>query len=353
MHTIHGGDIYRNRVDMDFSVNINPLGMPHPVETALYRAIGQCQTYPDQRADRLKAAVAGMLSVPGKYLQFGNGASELFMAIIHAVRPDKTVIPIPSFYGYEYAAQAVGSDIVYVPLRREVGFMPDESLFDALAQDTDLLFLANPNNPTGKRMGKAYLKEVLKICKDRGIYVVLDECFIEFCGGAYSMLSEIEEYENLLLVRAFTKLYAIPGVRLGYLVCSDGALLERVRRQLPEWNVSVFAQEAGIACAGQPAFVARTVEYVKKERQFLSDRMKGLGLRVFSSEANFILLYSDRPLYRQLLQRGILIRDCGNFRGLSEGYYRIAVRNREENERLWETVGVCIEQDRTFKAGGN
>ncbi len=353
MKEIHGGDIYRNRVDMDFSVNINPFGMPDGVKEALYRAAGRCREYPDILAEKLKKAVSSMLSVPEEYLLFGNGASELFMGIIHAVRPKKTLIPIPSFYGYEYAAKAASSDIVFFPLREEEEFMPKEDLFTALAEDTDLLFLANPNNPTGKRMEKEYLKKLLKICKDREIFVVLDECFIEFSGSEFSMLSEIKEYDNLLLVRTFTKIYAIPGVRLGYLICSNNILLEAISRQLPEWNLSTFAQEAGIACANRPESAAKITEYVKRERQFLSGRLEELGLRVYSGEANYILVYSDRPLYEELLQQGILIRDCANFRGLSKGYYRIAVKCREDNEKLLKVIGEGVEQNRTFAAGGN
>ena len=126
MEGIHGGDIYRNPVTVDFSVNINPLGMPDGVEEALQRAIGQSMKYPDIMADELKTAISVMLSVPKEYLQLGNGASEIFMAIVHAIRPEKTLIPIPSFYGYEYAAKAVSGEIAYFPLKEEAEFMPDE-----------------------------------------------------------------------------------------------------------------------------------------------------------------------------------------------------------------------------------
>lgn len=343
MRGIHGGDIYRNKVNMDFSVNINPLGMPEEVETALYEAVKACHEYPDMSAEKLKKAVSGMLSVSEEYLLFGNGASELFMGIVHAVRPEKIMIPVPSFYGYEYAAKAVESDVIYVPLKEEEGFLPDRDLLEALTEEIDLLFLANPNNPTGKRMSRGYLKELFKICWEKRIYVALDECFIEFCGNEFSMLDKIQEYENLLIVRAFTKFYAIPGVRLGYMVCSNSTLLDKIRRQLSEWNLSTFAQRAGIACSGQSSYVTKTVEYIKKEREFLAEGLKGLGLYVFPGEANFILVFSEKPLYEKLLQRGILIRDCANYRGLSEGFYRFAVKSRQENEKLLKVIGECIE----------
>ncbi len=343
MKGIHGGDIYRNRVKMDFSVNINPLGMPKDVEEALHTAVSRCHEYPDIIAEELKQAVGSMLNIPKEAIAFGNGASELFMGIVHALKPKKAVIPVPSFYGYEYAAGSADSEIVYYPLKEENGFGLTEDLFKVLTEDVNLLFLANPNNPTGKQADKEFIRSLLKVCNAKGIYMVLDECFIEFCKKEYSMLSEIGRYENLLIVRAFTKIFAIPGVRLGYMVCNNQPLLECICRQLPEWNLSVFAQEAGIACTKQAAFMEETVEYIDRERRFLSDGLDKLGLKVFESETNFILVYSNENLYEKLLQRGILIRDCTNLRGLSKGYYRIAVKQKADNERLLKAIGDCIE----------
>lgn len=339
MKGIHGGDVYRNHVNIDFSVNINPLGIPDKIEAALHEAVRRCSKYPDIMAEKLKKSVSSMLDVREDYLLFGNGASELFLALVHAIRPKKTMIPIPSFYGYKYVSESVESDIVYFPLKGNEDFLLDDTFLELLTEDIDILFIANPNNPTGKLMSKEYLKKLLKVCKNKNIWVVLDECFIEFCGNEFSMITEIDEYDNLLLVRAFTKIYSIPGVRLGYLVCSNTILLEKIRKQLPEWNISTFAEEAGIACASQSAFAAKTVDYVRNERKFLLDRLNQLGLRTFSSEANFILVYSEKPLYEELLKRGILIRDCENFSGLSKGYYRIAVKTRKENEILLKAIG--------------
>lgn len=343
MQAIHGGDIYRNRVKFDFSVNVNPLGIPETVEAALYEAVEKCDRYPDMTAEGLKKAVSGMLNVSKEYLLFGNGASELFMAIVHGIKPKKTVIPVPSFYGYEYAAMAADGEVIRYETTEENGFLLGEDFFSVLTEDVELLFLANPNNPTGKLINREYLERLLKHCREMGIWVVLDECFIEFCDSKaeeeLSMLSQTEQFKNLMIVRAFTKIFAIPGVRLGYLVCSDNALREKIKRQLPEWNISCFAQAAGCACASQKAFIKKTADFIKKERVFLEEGLKQAGMKVFPGEADFILLYSKEPLYEQLLSRGILIRDCENFRGLSKGFYRIAVKNRKENEILLKAMG--------------
>ena len=342
MQSIHGGDIYTNKVKLDFSVNVNPLGIPKGVEDAMYQAVVRCQQYPDIRALELKEAVAKQLAVPKEYLLFGNGASEVFMGIMHTIKPRKVLIPIPSFYGYQYVTEAVESEISYYFMEKKNSFLTGKELFMMLTEDIDILFLAHPNNPTGKRLERDYLREVLDICRDKGIYVVLDECFISFCEGNASFVSEIEEYPNLLLVQAFTKIYAIPGVRLGFLVSSNKGFIQKIANQLPEWNLSVFAQEAGIACVKEKIFVEQTVEYVQKERVFLSKQLQKMGLEVFAGEGNFVLIYTQVPLYELLLERGILIRDCQNFKGLSKGYYRIAVKSREDNIILLREIGECL-----------
>lgn len=327
MENIHGGDIYRNHVKIDFSVNVNPLGIPKRVEKALHEAVSMCTTYPDTEAEKLKKAVAEMLHISEDFLLFGNGASELFMAIVHALHPKRTVIPIPSFYGYEHAAGSAESEIIFC----------DD--FTELPEETDLLFLANPNNPTGALLDKMHLTELLNYCKEREIIIVLDECFVDFCGSEFSMISEIQKYPNLIIVRAFTKIFAIPGVRLGYLISENRELLGKIRRQLPEWNLSCFAQTAGCVCASESAFIAKTIAYINRERKFLEDGLCKAGFQVFPSKTNFILLYSEIPLYDKLLEHGILIRDCSNFRGLKQGYYRVAIKTREENEKLLKAIG--------------
>lgn len=331
----HGGDIYRNDVKYDFSVNINPLGTPGELGKALHEAVDFCGCYPDIASDSLRQAVSEMLSVPGEYLLFGNGASELFMAVFHAVKPEKTVIPVPSFYGYEHAARSEGGEVIYYD-----GSVQEEHFRRLLTENVGLLFLANPNNPTGKLIYKKDMTVLLQHCRDRGIVVVLDECFIDFCKGEESVLSKIGQFENLILVRAFTKIFSIPGVRLGFLLCSDAGLRERIKRQLPEWNLSCFAQAAGCVCAKQAEFLRKTAGYVAEERRYLKRKLQENGIEVVSGEANFLLVYTEKPLYEELLKRNILIRNCADFRGLSKGYYRIAVKNREENKILTDTIGA-------------
>lgn len=339
MKAIHGGDIYTNQIEYDFSVNTNPLGVPEEVKTALHDAVNDCSNYPDISSEKLKNAVSEMLSVSKDYLIFGNGASELFMAIIHAIKPEKIVIPIPSFYGYEYAAKANNGEIIYYETKDYNDFGIRDDILSILTDDIDLLFLANPNNPTGKLIDRKLLLKLLRHCQEKNIYVVLDECFIEFCGKELSMINEIDTFKNLIIIRAFTKIYSIPGVRLGYLISSNTSILNMIKNQLPEWNISVFAQKAGLECAKLNGFNEETTKFVDSERQFVYDNLKNLGFKVFSSTVNYLLVYTEQPLYDQLLEKGILIRDCSNFKGLTKGYYRISIKTRRENEILLKAIG--------------
>lgn len=328
----HGGDIYRNQIRLDFSVNTNPLGMPDSVREALHQAVEEAEHYPDIHAQELTKAVAERLRISEKRLVFGNGASELFHAVLHAVKPSKILIPVPSFLGYEEAAKAMDCEVIFYEMKKEEKYSLTERILDALDESISLVFLANPNNPVGNLVEPELIFKIAEKCRQCDITLVLDECFMELTGKemTHSFLNQLDEFPNVVVVRAFTKLYAIPGVRLGYLICEQ-TLAEKIRLQLPEWNLSVFAQRAGVAAIKEQEYVARAVVCIQTQRLFLREELKAAGCNVFDSDADYLLFYSEKKLYELFLQRGILIRDCSNFRGLQRGYYRIAVKSEEQN----------------------
>lgn len=328
----HGGDIYRNQIRLDFSVNTNPLGMPDSVREALHQAVEEAEHYPDIHAQELTKAVAERLRISEKRLVFGNGASELFHAVLNAVKPSKILIPVPSFLGYEEAAKAMDCEVIFYEMKKEEKFCLTERILDALDESISLVFLANPNNPVGNLVEPELIFKIAEKCRQCDITLVLDECFMELTGKemTHSFFNQLDEFPNVVVVRAFTKLYAIPGVRLGYLICEQ-TLAEKIRLQLPEWNLSVFAQRAGVAAIKEQEYVARAVVCIQTQRLFLREELKAAGCNVFDSDADYLLFYSEKKLYELFLQRGILIRDCSNFRGLQRGYYRIAVKSEEQN----------------------
>ena len=335
----HGGDIYRNQIRLDFSVNTNPLGMPDLVKEALHQAVEEAENYPDIRAQALSAAVTEQLQVRKEQLVFGNGASELFHAVLHAIKPSKILIPVPSFLGYEEAAKAIDGEVIFYEMKKEEYFCLTDRILDVLDENISLVFLANPNNPVGNLVEPELIFQIAEKCRQCDITLVLDECFMELTGKeqTYSFLKRLDEFPNVVVIRAFTKLYAIPGVRLGYLVCEQN-LAEKIRLQLPEWNLSVFAQRAGVAAIKEQEYIARAVVCIQTQRQFLLEELQAAGCSVFDSDADYLLFYSEMPLYELFLQRGILIRDCSNFRGLQRGYYRIAVKSEEQNRMFAEVL---------------
>ena len=348
-YSMHGGDIYRNHVKYDFSVNVNPLGMPDEMRNAVLEAMEHLDAYPDPEAEMLRNAIGKRLGVSPEEIIPGNGASEIFMAAVHALRPTEALLAAPSFSGYEYAVRSAGDcGIRYLMLDGKKDFALDEGCLEAIRAfgnaEVPLAFLACPNNPNGKLIEPAFLKEILETCEENGVYLILDECFLDFS-------ERIEEYRRMLagarcphLIRtgAYTKICAIPGVRLGYAVVTDAALRAEIRKQLPEWNLSAFAQAAGSALYDEAEWMRRTRELIAAERAFLqsvlSEPAVAAKIGKYPTDANYMLLRSDLPLYDLLLEKGILIRCCADYPGLGEGYFRIAVKSHEENEILAETL---------------
>lgn len=337
---LHGGDIYTYQGTIDFSVNINPLGPGENVVAAAKEAVDKMEHYPDVRCRALRSALAKKLEVPEDFLIFGNGAAELMFTLTMAERPEKAVIAAPAFAEYDRALRAAGCEIHYYYRKEEMGFALGEDFLAMLGDDVDMVFLCSPDNPLGNLLDFGMLRRILCRCKEKKILLVLDECFIDFVENAedISLLSETKNTGSLLILRAFTKIHALPGLRLGFGVCSDKSLLERMEAATQPWNVSLPAQAAGVAALEDTGRVERTRQFVAEERRWIVERLKELGITYFPSQANYLLLKSDRNLFAELLKRKILIRDCQNYEGLEQGFYRIAVRRREENRKLIEAM---------------
>lgn len=336
MKQIHGGDIYRNPGVTDFSVNSNPLGMPQAAADCLQRHMKEMEHYPDIWCEKLREAIAGFERRKADEILCGNGAAELFFAAALAVRPAKVLLPVPSFAEYERALAVTGAKICYYPLEERQEFRITEDFLDALTEEIDLVILCSPNNPTGQPVQRGLLEQILDKCRSLKIRLMLDECFVDFLDEPedYRMTDRLSDYPELLVVKAFTKTFCMPGLRLGYALCSDRRLLERMRSCLQPWNVSTPAQLAGAAALGEAEqYLERTRILVKQEREKLMEALRKAGFQVYGSRANYIFFRGEAGFYEKALEAGFLIRDCGNYRGLEEGYYRIAVRTEDENAR--------------------
>ncbi|MBR0416403.1 MAG: aminotransferase class I/II-fold pyridoxal phosphate-dependent enzyme [Firmicutes bacterium] len=336
----HGGDIYKNSIKYDFSANVNPYGTPDAVKKAIADSAETVSVYPDPYCGRLRKMLSERIGAPEDEIVCGNGAAELIFQFVEALRPEKTLLPVPSFSEYESALKVYGKETELYMLERENGFVLTDDLLGKITEDTDLLMLCNPNNPTGQPIDRALLFKIITRCRETGTWLFLDECFVSLSeeGSCSSVYTQLRDGDRVFLLNAFTKLYGMAGVRLGYGICKDRDMLERMCSIVQPWNVSAVAQAAGCAalCCGK--WVNETREKIFEEKKYLLRELSALGVKHIPGAANFIMICGLPGLYAKMLKKGLLIRDCSNYHGLEDGDCRIAVRSHEENAVFIEAL---------------
>ena len=335
----HGGDVYDGEIRLDFSANTNPYGTPQAVLDAITAAFPRVHQYPDPYCRELVKAISEFEGVPKDWILCGSGAAELIYSYCEALRPETAMELAPTFSEYALALERVGCRVERYSLKKENHFSLTEEFLPVLARiRPDVLFLCNPNNPTGQVIGLPLLEKILNLCHRQGTALFVDECFLDLSDDGVSLKARLGEHPKLFLLKAFTKSYGMAGVRLGYCLCADGQLLEKMSHTVPPWNVSTLAQAAGVAALQERAFLQKTRVLIPVERQWLKGQLEALGFWVCPSRANYLLFQGRPDLREQLRKQGIAIRGCGNYHGLEQGWYRIAVRLHEENERLIQAM---------------
>lgn len=331
----HGGDVWGRGGVLDFSANLNPLGPPASVLEAARAAVSEADRYPDPLCPALREAIAARDGASPEQVVCGAGAAELIFRLCLALRPRRALVTAPAFSEYERALSLCGCAVSRWPLSPENGFRLDGDILQAIDGALDLVFLCNPNNPTGALTGRGLLARIAAACEKAGALLVVDECFLELTGSPLAG-EPFHAGPGVFLLRAFTKTYAIPGLRLGYGLCADPALIERLHGTGQPWAVSNVAQAAGLAACACPDWPGRGRALLRRERPALYKALSALALEVFPGTANYLLFRAPGcfDLRERLLERGVLIRACGNFEGLSNDYYRVCVRAAAENAVL-------------------
>ncbi len=351
---IHGGDIYSAKEQLgrlgnppeilDFSANINPLGLPAGVRQAIRDSVESFDIYPDPLCRELVAGLSNHEGVPPEWILCGNGAADLIYRTVYAVKPKKAMVLAPTFAEYEEALNAVSCRVVRFELHESDGFQAGKGLPEALEEDMDMLFLCNPNNPTGQLMTREFLLKIIRRCKALGILLFMDECFNEFLDEPqeYSVKEFLKAFDNLIILKAFTKIYAMAGIRLGHCMTANPGLLRKIREAGQPWSVSAPAQLAGIRAMEEKNYLMKTKQLIRREREYLIPNLKEAGITVIASGANYIFVKDscsiEKPLHEMLFERGILIRNCDNYHGLGPGYYRICIKKHEQNKKLIEAL---------------
>ena len=325
---------------LDLSANVSPFGVPEGVKEAIRDGVEEADRYPDPLCRALRKAIAEARNTEASYCLCGNGAADLIFRLALAERPKKALVTGPTFAEYRAALETVDCRVESYLLREENDFRLQRDFVDAITDDVEMVFLCEPNNPTGISDEKELLLDTLKRCEEIGALLVVDECFHDFMEAPERNTLEpfVADHPRLMVLKAFTKMYGMAGVRLGYCLCSDEALLERMTRCGQPWSVSSLAQCAGVAALKEEGYVEKVRELTATERPYLQKGLEALGYRVIPGEANYLLFRGTPTLGEDLRKKGILIRSCANYEGLDETWYRTAVRTREESQRFLDTL---------------
>ena len=345
MELVHGGDWagYRARFGhdaLDFSANVSPLGLPQGVADAIVAALPTADRYPDPLCRELRTALSRAEQLPEPWILCGNGAADLIYRLVWALKPRRALLPSPTFAEYAAALESVGCEVKRKTLHEADDFAVTEAFVQAVNQSIDLVFLCQPNNPTGQITPPELVQRLVRRCADCGAVLVVDECFLDFLQQRDALTAKplLQAAPNLVILKAFTKLYAMAGVRLGYALCANTALLAKMQAAGQPWGVSSLAQAAGAAALRETAYADAVRALIADQRPRLAAGLRALGLQVIEGSANYLLFRAPETLGAALQQRGVCLRSCGNYPGLSAGWYRTAVRTAPENEQLLQTM---------------
>ena len=362
MSFYHGGDwyphYYRHGIlPLDFSASIAPIGIPKHLLDAMERALSTADRYPDPKNRALISAISGREKIPASYYVCGSGASGLLDRILRVLSPKRVLVAAPAFEEYRRLAELNHAEVVSVYLNEASDYMAGEELIEAVDDTIGLLIIGNPNNPTGQLLSADFLDRLFSRCVQTGTRLLADECFLRFCEDfeSFSMRRYLKNadrssaYKHLIVLDAFTKFYAIPGIRLGYMISTDAALVRAVASCGSPWDVSVVAQAAGIAAFADPDYEQRVRRCIEEQKQILIESLASFGFHVIPGKANFLMFYIGDQRIRSRLHLldecdHILIRDCSNFTGCADGWYRVCVRTKEENRKLCQAFEKIIQQ---------
>ncbi|MBW6409209.1 threonine-phosphate decarboxylase CobD [Clostridium weizhouense] len=326
---------------IDFSSNINPLGMSDKAKQAIVDNLKEIEKYPDITYFELKNEISEYENVDINDLILGNGAAEVLFNAVRALNPKRVLIPIPTFSEYKEAVEAINAEAKFYKTIEENNFHIKDDILDYIDNELDLIFICNPNNPTGVISDKKLLIDILKKSKKTGTSVLIDESFLDFIKEDMSMNSFIKEYSNLIIIKSLTKFFALPGMRIGYAITANNKFKNEINKITPAWNINILADLATRASLKDKKYIRKTIDYMEYQKSLLYNGLKELNnLTVYNPSVNFIFfkINSKIDLKSKLLEDKILIRSCSNYEGLDESYYRVAVKLEEENIKLIKSI---------------
>lgn len=355
----HGGNVlalanqlgYKRQDCLDFSANINPLGVSERVKAGLLADWDLLTHYPDLHYQTSRERLAEHHGLDAEAVLLANGAVELFYDLARALKPSKVLLLQPTFLEYEVAFAQVGTAISYLTLTEPDYSWDVERLLSQIEEfgAGDMVLLCNPNNPTGSLVTNTLLRDLATVLLSRQITLVLDEAFADFLEDEeqHSFVSDLKAFANVLIVRSLTKFYAIPGLRLGYALTYNRSYLEAIEQIRPPWTVNALAEVALSLLLDDKPYQQKTKAWVTTEKAFLYQGLSAFKQLVpLKPTVNYIFFkyLGDLDLREVLRQRKIFIRSCANYPSLTDKHYRVAVRSRSENECLLATLADVLER---------
>lgn len=349
---IHGGNIqpylkdksssFKNKL-IDFSASINPLGLPSRAKEVILKNLNTLIHYPQAQSKELKNALSTFHNINQNNILVGNGSIELIHLIPRALKVKNALIITPTFSEYEFAVRLSSAHPIFVRLKEKDNFKINSTKIKRFISKVDLIFFCNPNNPTGSLLPRSDILPWLDLCKQYNTVLVIDEVFMDFVEDSKKETLTDEAVRNiqLIILKSLTKFFALPGLRLGYLIAHQSLINKISQFQYP-WNVNSLAQAVACEVIKDKDYIEKGREFILKERAYLFENFKKIkGLKVYSPTSNFVFcklenshLKSSIKLHQRLIEKGIIIRSCYNFRGLNDSFFRVAVRTRKENIRL-------------------
>lgn len=345
---LHGGNIYKLKRDsgievLDYSSNINPLGVPNSFKKAVIENFETLEKYPDIEYIELRTAIGEYNNCSIDNVVVGNGATEVLFLYMKAVKAKKVLIVAPTFAEYERAAKSARKEVNFFPFDKDKEFSLNENMLMDFITDEDIVVICNPNNPTGKFQNLEKIKKIADFLERKNKKLFIDEAFIEFVDDWKDKTAFLLKYKNIFILRALTKFFALPGVRLGYGLTYDEAILNEIKNIREPWSVNGVAEIAGKTMLLDTLYIQETESWIKKEKKwFYEELCKIEKIEVISTETNFILLKllndKAKSFREKMIENGVLIRDASNFIFLDESYIRLAIKDRNKNERVLEAL---------------
>ncbi|MEE3432317.1 MAG: threonine-phosphate decarboxylase [Lachnospiraceae bacterium] len=333
---------------ISFSANVNPLGVSPLLKSELANHIDAITSYPDREYTDLRRSIADYCKCDMDHIIVGNGSTELISLFIDAIHPRKALILGPTYSEYERSISLIGGKTLYYPLQEENNFDLILSEFEPnLTEDIDMVLLCNPNNPTSTSIDRKKMRAILDICKEKNIYVITDETYVEFCDNVEeaSSVSLTASYNNIIILRGTSKFFAAPGLRLGYAITGNMELYHEIMTRKNPWMINSLAEVAGKLCFKDQEYIEETRKLIQTERELYYRLYNESGkFKAYYPQANFMLLKildeteNSHSLFERAIREKMMLRDCSTFPFLSDRYIRICFMNPEDNRRLFECL---------------